>query len=150
MTGSKYKSRDMQRHRKSFARSFHYAALVLILILVPAIDVSSNELLYIYAADCAACQQFDAEVLTHYQETEEGRRLPMIKISLATWQASTHSKSICQTQPVNVTPTFIALKNCAEQDRITGYSQAELFWMAIARIEESLETGPTSVNTHKP
>ena len=137
----KPRRRDLPRH---FA-----AAFLLPLTLLISIQGNAAELLYIYSADCPACQQFDAEVLTYYKNTDEARRLPIDKIGLAAWQAGTHPKSICITKPVNVTPTFIAIENCEEQDRISGYSQEELFWMALQRIGESIAQGASSTNAHE-
>ena len=129
----------------------HFAAAFLLpLILSISIQGNAAELLYIYSADCPACQQFDAEVLAYYKNTDEARRLPIDKIGLAAWQAGTHPKSICITKPVGVTPTFIAIENCEEQDRISGYSQEELFWMALQRIDESIAQGASSTNAHEP
>jgi hypothetical protein len=125
------------------------AALGLLLGILALPGVDASELLYIYAPDCAACQQFDREVLPYYGQTDEARRLPIIKISLADWQTGSHSKTTCQTQPVNVTPTFIALLNCKEQDRIAGYSKEELFWMSVDRIDAGI-TAATSLSAHKP
>ena len=62
------------------------AALGLLLGILALPGVDASELLYIYAPDCAACQQFDREVLPYYGQTDEARRLPIIKISLADWQ----------------------------------------------------------------
>jgi hypothetical protein len=125
------------------------AALGLLLGILALSKVDASELLYIYAPDCAACQRFDREILPYYEQTDEARKLPIIKISLADWQTGRHSKSGCQTQPVKVTPTFIALLNCKEQDRIAGYSKEELFWMSVHRIDAGI-TSTTSLGTHEP
>ena len=128
------------------------AALALLLGILALPGVNASELLYIYAPDCAACQQFDREVLPYYGQTDEARRLPIIKISLADWQTGNHSKTTCKTQPVDVTPTFIALLNCNEQDRIAGYSKEELFWMSVDRMDAGITsaTSATSLSTHEP
>ena len=135
--------------RRDTARHFA-AAFLFPLSLSICIQGNAAELLYIYSADCPACQQFDAEVLTYYKNTDEARRLPIDKIGLAAWQAGTHPKSICITKQVDVTPTFIAIETCEEQDRISGYSQEELFWMAIQRIDRSITQGASSTNAHEP
>ena len=138
MAISHFKLYRGQGHGRSRAMKHRNAALALLLGVLAPQAVDASELLYIYAPDCAACQQFDAELLPSYKKSDEALRLPIIKVSLADWRAGTHSKSACQTQPVNVTPTFIALLNCKERDRITGYSQEELFWMAVHRIEATM------------
>ena len=126
------------------------AALGLLLGILALPGVDASELLYIYAPDCAACQQFDREILPYYEQTDEARKLPIIKISLTDWQAGISAKSACQSQPVSVTPTFIALQNCKEQDRITGYSEEELFWMTLHRIDASMAETASSISTNKP
>ena len=150
MALSHLKPNKTQEHKGSCAVKRCKATLALLLGILALASVEANELLYIYAPDCAACQQFDAEVLPYYEKTDEARRLPIIKISLTDWQAGMSAKRACQSQPVTVTPTFIALQNCKEQDRITGYSEEELFWMALHRIDASMTETPSSISTNKP
>ena len=94
----------------------------------------TDQLLYIAARDCAACQQFDSEIVPSYSQTQEGRVLPMIRINLSDWHAGTHPLSRCGAAPVVGTPTFIYLRGCGELDRIAGYSSDELFWMGLRRM----------------
>ena len=150
MAISHFKSNKTQGHWVTRAMRHHSAALPLLLGMLVLPEVDASELLYIFAPDCAACQQFDEEVLSYYDKADEARRLPIIKIRLSDWQAGIHVKSACKTQPVQVTPTFVALLNCEEQDRIVGYSQEELFWMALHRIDASMAGAASSVSTNKP
>lgn len=98
----------------------------------------ADTLVYVYDDACAACQKFDREIAGTYQHTEEGERLPMVKINLADWQSGEHEFSRCQIRPVRGTPTFIQVVNCQERDRIAGYTSDELFWMAVNRMVNSI------------
>lgn len=98
----------------------------------------ADTLVYVYDDACAACQKFDREIAGTYQHTEEGERLPMVKINLADWLSGEHGFSRCQIQPVRGTPTFIQVVNCLERDRIAGYTSDELFWMAVNRMVNNI------------
>ena len=113
------------------------SAVVLIVALTLPSTGYGDQLLYIEAADCAACQQFNVEVAPHYGRSGLGSGLPMIRIALEEWHAGTHPAGTCVSTPVHGTPTFIYLKACEELDRISGYSSAELFWMALERMRNA-------------
>lgn len=113
------------------------SAVVLIVALTLPSTGYGDQLLYIEATDCAACQQFNVEVAPHYGQSGFGTGLPMIRIDLVEWHAGTHPAGTCVSSPVHGTPTFIYLKACEELDRISGYSSAELFWMALERMRNA-------------
>ncbi len=108
----------------------------------------TDQLVYISAPDCTACQQFDAEVGPSYSQTLEGRLLPMTRIKLSDWRAGTHPLSQCVDTPVVGTPTFIYLRGCGELDRIYGYSSDELFWMALRRMLDNAAPAALSDLSH--
>ncbi len=96
---------------------------------------SADELLYVYSPNCGACMKFDQEIAGIYPKTQEARNLPLVKIDLVDWRAGTHPASQCAVNPVLGTPTFIQIHDCTEVDRITGYSNDELFWFALERMD---------------
>ena len=95
----------------------------------------ADELLYVFSPDCGACNRFDKEVGTVYAKTQEARVLPLVKVSFEQWQSGAHPLTNCAIGPVLGTPTFIQVAGCKELDRITGYSNDELFWIALKRME---------------
>ncbi len=126
--------------------AFVHLALFLVLAtscLVPAAaDAEENfQLLYIYSPDCGACMQFDRDIAPIYPKTDEAERLPITKILFTDWQAGSEPLTQCVSAPVVGTPTFIELRNCMELDRITGYSDAELFWLGLRRMINRIESG---------
>lgn len=109
---------------------------VLLVTLVMSINTAlADKLVYVHSPDCSACMQFDKEVGAIYDKAEESTQLPMIKIELSRWQQGSHALGDCETDDVFATPTFIHLQDCKEVDRITGYSNDELFWLALERLD---------------
>lgn len=109
-----------------------------LILLVASLLISyaqADDLLYVFAPDCGACNRFDKEVGTIYAKTQEARALPLVKVSFEQWQANQHPFTNCAIGPVLGTPTFIQVAGCKELDRITGYSNDELFWIALKRME---------------
>ncbi len=100
----------------------------------------ADDLLYVYGPECGACMKFDAEIGPIYDKTAEAQTLPMVKVTLDDWQAGNHPLTDCAIKPVHGTPTFIQVADCNEVDRITGYSNDELFWFALSRfVNRSLD-----------
>jgi len=109
-----------------------------LILLVASLLISyaqADDLLYVFAPDCGACNRFDKEVGTIYAKTQEALALPLVKVSFEQWQANQHPFTNCAIGPVLGTPTFIQVSGCKELDRITGYSNDELFWIALKRME---------------
>ena len=96
-------------------------------------------LVYIYSPSCGACQQFDREVGPIYPKTTEAQTLPMQKIRYEAWRDGTAPFAHCAVSPVLGTPTFIQMRGCEELDRVTGYSDQELFWLALRRMLNRLD-----------
>ena len=94
----------------------------------------SPVLIYIYSPDCGACRQFDREVGQIYEKTAESLALPLERVLIDDWQADRHQLVECAAAEVIGTPTFLQVRNCQELDRITGYSDAELFWLGHRRM----------------
>jgi hypothetical protein len=100
---------------------------------------SDAVLVYIYSPSCGACQQFDREVGPIYPKTTEAQTLPMQKIQFDAWRDGTAPFAHCAVSPVLGTPTFIQMRGCEELDRVTGYSDQELFWLALRRMLNRLD-----------
>jgi hypothetical protein len=98
------------------------------------------ELLYVYSPDCPACRKFDAEVGRIYPRTPEAQRMPMRRVLFSEWQAGRIADTACAARPVVGTPTFLLINDCAELERITGYSTDEGFWMGVARMLRIVDT----------
>ena len=94
----------------------------------------SPVLIYIYSPECGACRQFDREVGPIYEKTAESLALPMERVLIDEWQADRHQLVECASAEVIGTPTFLQIRDCRELDRITGYSDAELFWLGYRRM----------------
>jgi hypothetical protein len=91
-------------------------------------------LIYIYSPTCGACQHFDREVAPIYPKTPEAQQLPLLKIRLEDWRAGETPLKDCPLPSVFGTPTFIQMRGCEEIDRVTGYSDQELFWLSLGRM----------------
>jgi len=100
----------------------------------------SPVLIYIYSPECNACRQFDREVGPIYDKTDESLALPLERVLINDWQASRHQLVECASADVIGTPTFLQIRDCQELDRITGYSDAELFWLGHRRMMNRIES----------
>ena len=100
----------------------------------------SPVLIYIYSPECGACRKFDREVGQMYSKTDESPTLPLERVLIDDWQADRHQLVECASAEVIGTPTFLQIRNCKELDRITGYSDAELFWLGLRRMINRIES----------
>ena len=108
--------------------------------LDPEARGGSPMLIYVYSPECGACRQFDGEVGAIYPKTNESLALPMERVLIDDWQAKRHQLVECASAAVIGTPTFLQIQNCRELDRITGYSDAELFWLGHRRMMNRIES----------
>jgi hypothetical protein len=104
------------------------------LLLAFAPTSQGDELLYVYGPACGACMKWQQDIGPIYAKTHEAKQLPLIKVTLDDWQAGRHPLTHCKIGPVMGTPTFIQVFQCEELDRIVGYSNDELFWLALGRM----------------
>ena len=109
------------------------------LAAAPASDTGKILLIYVYSPDCGACRQFDREIGPIYPKTAEAASLPLHKVLLGDWQTGATELAECATDAVVGTPTFLQVQDCRELDRITGYSDAELFWLSLRRMINRLD-----------
>ena len=124
-----------------------FAALIIGATSMPlyaALDPEARDcspmLIYVYSPECGACRQFDGEVGAIYPKTNESLALPMERVLIDDWQAKRHQLVECASAAVIGTPTFLQIQNCRELDRITGYSDAELFWLGHRRMMNRIES----------
>ncbi|MEK9989214.1 MAG: thioredoxin family protein [Halieaceae bacterium] len=122
------------------------SAIARLAVMVACVALSDSALaeehvvlVYIYSPSCGACQQFDREVGPIYPKTTEAQTLPMQKIRYEAWRDGTAPFAHCAVSPVLGTPTFIQIRGCEELDRVTGYSDQELFWLALRRMLNRLD-----------
>ena len=106
----------------------------------PAGHSDSLVLIYIYSPECRACGQFDREVGPIYDKTAESLALPLERVLIDDWQADRHQLVECASAEVIGTPTFLQIRDCQELDRITGYSEAELFWLGHRRMMNRIKS----------
>ena len=124
-----------------------FAALIIGATSMPlyaALDPEARDgspmLIYVYSPECGACRQFDGEVGAIYPKTNESLALPMERVLIDDWQAKRHKLVECASAAVIGTPTFLQIQNCRELDRITGYSDEELFWLGHRRMMNRIES----------
>lgn len=82
------------------------------------------------SAQCAACLQFEREIGDRYDLSDVAATLPLRRRVFDPDEAIPAPGA----PPVRGTPTFVALCDGREIDRITGYTGDELFWMRIAAV----------------
>ena len=106
----------------------------------PAGHSDAPVLIYIYSPECGACRQFDREVGPIYDKTAESLALPLERVLIDDWQADRHQLVECASAEVIGTPTFLQIRDCQELDRITGFSEAELFWLGHRRLMNRIQS----------
>ena len=106
--------------------------LTALLLLGASAAASSAELYYFFDHKCGACQKFDREVGGHYSLTQEGQQAPIKKVEFQEWrQLEPKPYADVLAKPVFATPTFVMVHEGKEIERLTGYSNDELFWLAM-------------------
>lgn len=92
---------------------------------------------------CAWCLRWEKEIGPIYPKTEEGRLLPLRKISLD----RPLPEGLGLAAPVRYTPTFVILDEGREIGRITGYIGEYAFWGLlsdmVAKLPERLRNSAT-------
>lgn len=124
----------MGRHLCDFHRSgtgvFQALVLLAAIIATPAI---SAELIVVDQANCPYCERFEREIAPAWPKTDEGRNVPLRRVSLhADWPAD-----LSVVERATLTPTFILVENGEEQGRLVGYAGDEHFWFLIGELLES-------------
>ena len=93
---------------------------------------ANDQMLMITDKNCIFCIVWEKEIGKIYPKTDIAKKFPLNRIEIKDF-----NKNILNgLEKVNVTPTFIFLKNEKEKGRIYGYTNPEMFWW---RIDEILE-----------
>ncbi len=108
--------------------------LILIFSFFPFINfaLAKDKLLMITDKNCIFCIVWEKEIGKIYPKTEIAKTFPLNRIEIKDF-----NKNVPEgLKKVDVTPTFILIKNEKVKGRIYGYSNPEMFWW---RIDEILE-----------
>ena len=102
-----------------------FAAAVLIARVVSSISAATAaELLVVNQPNCPYCKAWDMEVGSVYERIDEARIAPLRRV----WLDELAGKPYRFNEPVLYAPTFVLLDGTVEIGRITGYSDASMFW----------------------
>ncbi len=114
--------------------------IVLAVALPGGMAARAAELVMFDRAGCAWCLRWEKEIGPIYPKTEEGRLLPLRRISLD----RPLPDGLGLAAPVRYTPTFVILDEGREIGRITGYIGEYAFWGLlsdmVAKFPERLRT----------
>ena len=113
-------------------KKFYNLLLLLIVIFTLSLKSSfaDNKLLMITADYCVYCQIWEKEIGKIYPKTDISKIFPLEKIELDEQSISSESVNY----ETKITPTFIFFMEKEEIGRITGYSNAEMFWWQVDEI----------------
>jgi len=95
-----------------------------VIALVFSGSARAAELVMFDRAGCAWCLRWEKEIGPIYPKTDEGRLMPLRRISLD----RPLPEGLDLTTPVRYTPTFVILDEGREIGRITGYIGEYAFW----------------------
>lgn len=125
--------RARRRIGKAVAATFARGVLLLLAVLAPA-AAGAADLVYVWEPGCPYCRAFDRRIAPVYGRTEEGRRLPLLRVEKAELDRS----ALKLDRPVRYTPTFILVDDAREIGRIEGYPGEEFFFPMLSRLIERL------------
>ena len=97
---------------------------VFLLLAIAPLQATAAELLYFYSDACEYCEQWDEEVGTIYNKTEEAKLLKLRPVDIH----EKTPKDIEYVKGVIYTPTFVAIDGGREVGRILGYGGDMFFW----------------------
>lgn len=105
------------------------AIIGIALLMAPMTDALSGsaraaELVMFEHAGCPWCLLWHREIGPIYPKTEEGKRAPLRRITLA----PAMTVDFVLREPVVATPTFVLVENGKEVGRLTGYRDEDSFW----------------------
>lgn len=125
------------RNKAPDVRSFFARPLPLIALaaaLLGGTVARAAELVMFDRAGCAWCLRWEKEIGPIYPKTDEGRLLPLRKISLD----RPLPDGLGLATPVRYTPTFVILDDGREIGRITGYIGEYAFWGLLSEMVAKL------------
>ncbi len=117
-------------------------SISILLTLLLSQPIVAAELLYFYDSFCGACQKFDEEVGSYYNNTAESKVIPIRKVEFSTWRhLADKPYAGMLTKTIIGTPTFVMVEDGQEIDRLVGYSNNELFWLSYTAMQNKLKGG---------
>ncbi len=106
--------------------------LLTLFFILFALPVYALELLMAHNPNCHICNKFMLEVAQDYNDTEEGKILPLIIIDVfeqPEWFKEAYRLKKIKT--IRGTPTFIIWNGRKELHRIVGYRDKERFYRRL-------------------
>jgi hypothetical protein len=110
------------------------AAALIVGAASPAPAAWAAELLVVSQPNCSYCKAWDIEVGSVYARTDEARIAPLRRVRLDALAGSAYRFQ----EPVLYAPTFVLLDGATEIGRITGYSDASMFWGMLNQLLRKL------------
>ena len=108
------------------------------LALCAAAFAQTAELIVVDRPGCPFCERFEREVAPAWPNTDEGRAVPLRRVSLRErWP-----DDLGAVVPPDLTPTFILVERGTELGRLVGYRGDEHFWFLIGQLLEVREELP--------
>ena len=110
--------------------------LLTLFFILFAFPVYALELLMAHNPDCHICQKFIEEVAVDYNDSEIGKKLPLVIISVydqPEWFKQAYAEG--RIKGIRGTPTFIVWNGRKELARLVGYHDKERFY---SRLKETL------------
>ena len=96
------------------------------------------ELVMFESPVCEWCAVWEREVGVVYHKTEEGRRAPLRRVSLAGRRPS----DLTDLAGIVYTPTFVLIEHGRERGRILGYPGEAHFWGLLGELIRRLDGAP--------
>ena len=107
--------------------------LVVFFLFLSKSTFAENKLLMITADYCIYCQIWEKEIGRIYPKTEISKSFPLERVELDEYL---FDKNMIDNNSyeTKITPTFVFYRKNNEIGRITGYSNAEMFWWQVDEI----------------
>ena len=107
--------------------------IVVIFLLSLKSSFADNKLVMITADYCIYCQIWEKEIGKIYPKTEISKSFPLERIELDEYLFDNDINDT-NNYETKITPTFVFYRGNNEIGRITGYSNAEMFWWQVEEI----------------
>ena len=127
-----------KKTKKSFSYDIKKVELLFFPLLVfflflSKLTFAENKLLMITADYCIYCQIWEKEIGKIYPKTEISKSFPLERIELDEYLFDNDINDNNNYES-KITPTFVFYRGNNEIGRITGYSNAEMFWWQVEEI----------------
>lgn len=88
--------------------------------------------------DCHYCEQWLAEIGDRYHLTDEGRLAPLRRIDIHDPLPADLPPAIAD---IDITPTFVLVRDGKEVERLYGYMGDEFFWVQLQQMMKKTPAG---------